>query len=279
MAPEKQPKTLTAALERQLSKTGKAVVACRAISPYSGCHWEYCYFFVERRDPSSVYSVKPVHLVGDMRREFDRLGGCGAEAAESFLRAELERAIWEGEPSDYVNFEVVPVDARLSRGLSFIFYQEFIAVLGNSFRWKCSVCDEEVLGGPCHHHGYRGNGGVGIVHTDAVCDACDSNGTCGTCGTYLGVDAIDQPTRQCLDCLAKVVVEEAQRGFKPTAGVGVRANRREYFDNEMRELLNARKQVTVYCALRPEYAAKAEKQHADAVVRITQSIRQVLLVR
>lgn len=277
MASEKQSEEVEVQLDNLIERDQRAVVACRAVGPYAGCHWEMCYFFIQGPRRGS-WSVRPVHMAGDLATEFEKRADRDTQKAKFWLKFKL-KSLMSGTGGDYIDFEVLPVDTTLARRLSLNFYQSFIAVLGNNFQWECTECGSPVSGGPCYHHGYRGNGGVGIVHTDAVCENCEARGTCRECRTYLGVDDVDEPTQRCLDCLAKFVVESAGQQLRPTGGVRVRRGKEEYLERTIEALGLAGRQLVTYCEVRPVYAEKAKKQHADALVSITRSIRKVLVVR
>ena len=76
--------------------------------------------------------------------------------------------------------------------------------------WKCSCCDavQEGLDSFYGFASYRGDGGVGIIHSDPICVDCAERTQCCNCGERCGTQELVSVSGDlwCPDCL-KVVVE------------------------------------------------------------------------
>ena len=139
------------------------------------------------------------------------------------------------------------------------FFMETIKVLeehGYAVFWKCSVCGEviESFGEFAEHAGYRGDGGIGLIHEGPVCSTCHGKGYCHACGEYVGEDDIvcTDSGQYCVWCIEK----EADKPCN--------ARLRMQLDRIDADVERFDAQLEEYCRLVPLAAEKARAEAAIA---------------
>lgn len=134
--------------------------------------------------------------------------------------------------------------------------------------WKCSQCGKVQKGTDlfADFEGYRGDGGIGIIHEGMVCQKCWDTGTCTECNTFGSkADLVQLDGGQyCKGCIGQAVEDRATD--KERAAL-------EALDQDLDRF---QYQVEEYCRLVPHAAARAREQ-ADAAKNKLERQREKLL--
>lgn len=165
-------------------------LCCVVNAPYDGCFHEPNVFLVCPEGNKNGFEgdlVKGLYATGQGQ------GVCKLESKKEIIEMVRSEHVpnessWKsidsfttGDASKPIN-EVTPVHEH--------YWAQAILVASEeheiSLLWKCDKCNHEIEGdyyeGRPTFTGYRGNGGIGVFMTGALCDDCVQNGLCRKCG-------------------------------------------------------------------------------------------------
>jgi predicted RNA-binding Zn-ribbon protein involved in translation (DUF1610 family) len=151
---------------------------------YDGCHWEWNFFFFDGRGKfhnlfsSGNYGIKTKEEALKVIKEkknaffssFYKYNLTNKKHIKEFMKENAEMNIIE------IGGAVNDITAKNT----------------NKFMFECPDCGHKIVLSKKEHNqypqvistGYRGNGGVGLVFTNHICEDCYCNGLCADCGEY-----------------------------------------------------------------------------------------------
>ena len=136
--------------------------------------------------------------------------------------------------------------------------------------WKCSRCDKVQAGTDTfvEFSGYKGDGGIGIIHQGPVCYECHDKGACTMCNELRDeTEIIHLDNGQyCKFCIDRAVDDKATPKEQDEL---------EALDQDEARF---RQQVEDYCALVPHAAATARKQLAASLAKLERRREKLLNV-
>lgn len=139
---------------------------------------------------------------------------------------------------------------------------------GYEVYWKCSQCGKvqnttELF---AEFAGYRGDGGIGIIHEGMVCQDCWDTGTCTTCGSFVDADDLLHldDGQHCKNCVAEAIEDKATDAER---------EKLEGIDNDLDRF---QQQVEDYCRLVPHAAPRAQQQAQEAIRDLEEKRRKLI---
>ena len=157
-------------LVEALQEDGPLVLVCSSGHPYSGCFHEPNYWLFKDSivyplyisgHASAHFGYK--HLDGDVDDIIEELmHGVDVVRFLGYMELHSEYSRWESTPPE----EFEPDYNRLNTITAILHHHKVDLPV-----WNCEMCENECTG-VAKFLSYRGNGGVGIVLTDPVCDRC-----------------------------------------------------------------------------------------------------------
>lgn len=134
--------------------------------------------------------------------------------------------------------------------------------------WKCSRCNRVQAGTDTfvEFSGYKGDGGIGIIHQGPVCDECHDKGVCTMCNElHDETEIVHLDSGQyCKFCIDRAVDDKATPKEQDEL---------EVLDQDEERF---RQQVEDYCALVPHAAAAARKQLTAALAKLERRREKLL---
>lgn len=134
--------------------------------------------------------------------------------------------------------------------------------------WRCTQCKKVKEGTDlfADFEGYRGDGGIGIIHEGMVCQDCWDTGTCTECNTFCDEEDLVQLDggQYCKNCVANVIEDEATDA------------EREKLDGMDLDLDRFQQQVEDYCKLVPHAAPQAQQQAQEAIRALEEKRRELI---
>lgn len=134
--------------------------------------------------------------------------------------------------------------------------------------WKCSRCNKVQAGTDTfvEFSGYRGDGGIGIIHQGPVCDECHDKGACTKCNElHDETEIVHLDSGQyCKFCIDRAVDDKATPKEQDAL---------EALDQDEERF---RQQVDDYCALVPHAAAAARKQLTASLAKLEHQREKLL---
>ena len=160
-------------------------------SPYDGCLWEWCYVYREgdnihflkhdtaKKWSSNLDDFKEKSYTGSFGWSFNCEKACkrdyklARETGEDFYKYDIDNSeSMDDMIKSCIEHDIVHISKVLYEHYNIEIYT------------KCSKCEESL---PIHTFistGYHGNGGVGVILTDFICEDCYCMGLCDDCGEY-----------------------------------------------------------------------------------------------
>ena len=207
---------------------------------YSGCMWEPNFCYIDKQGEihdllSSGYAgmfkdKKQVHEIKDLSHMQ------AYPVTQKGINTMLK---------DYRNDFIVKIVIRLNRDFQDI-----------ELGVKCDKCGKIADPYEIHFEGYRGDGGIGVIHEGIICPDCYSNGTCSKCNNY---DGDLNEYGLCSSCQSDIEKDIPQIDI-------LNSIIRQGYDK-----------LAEICKLNPKYAKKYSKQHNQAVRDIDKEIRELIM--
>ena len=94
---------------------------------------------------------------------------------------------------------------KMNDGHAIAICEWFAKEFGWEFHMDCSKCKKEHPGREFQTTSYHGDGGIGVIYTDKICEECYLTGCCSYCGEFVGAELLKSEEGYCEDCNIKIL--------------------------------------------------------------------------